>query len=108
MLDQKTGQQVKFKTILYKQGDLLFWSDYWKADYGIGIFIEYVNNFNVKDIYSTNTLELSSTWARILITNNENIEVKMFPQTSISKTSNHKNLQAFKDHDSKFRFKNNK
>lgn len=108
MLDHKTGHQDKFKTILYTQGDLLYWSDYWRADYGIGMFIEYVDNFNVKDIYSTNNVHTSSTWVKLLITNNEIIEVRMFPQTSISNTHNHKDLQAFKEHDSKFRFNNNR
>ena len=108
MLDQETGHQDKFKTISYKQGDLLYWSDFWSADYGVGIFIEYVDNFNVKDIYSTNTSQLSSAWVKLLITNKDSLEIKMFPQSSISRTHNHKSLQDFREYDSKFRYNKNR
>ena len=108
MLDQKTGHQDKFKATQYNKGDLLYWSDFWRSDYGIGIFVEYDNNFNVKDIYSSNVEKTSSTWVKLLIVSKEVIEIRTFPQTSISSICNHKSLKEFKDYDSKFRFKKNR
>ena len=93
---------------MYKKGDLLYWNDYWNATCGIGIFIEYVNNFHVKDIYSTNTAQKSSNWVRLLITNNDNLDMRMFPQTSVSAINNHQKIEDFHEHVSKFRFKRNK
>ena len=107
MLDQKIGHQNKLKIALYKKGDLLYWNDYWNTAYGVGIFIEYVNNFNVTDIYATNAEEKSSTWVSLLITNN-NLAIRMFPQTSVSATNNYQNLKDFQEHVSKFRFKRNR
>ena len=101
MLDQQTGHQIKSKTILYKKGDLLYWNDYWDSSHGIGIFIEYVNNFNVTDIYATNASEKSSTWVSLLITNNDNLAVRMFPQTSVSAINNYQSLEDFQEYVSK-------
>ena len=108
MLDQKTGRQIKLKIDLYKKGDLLYWTDYWNATFGVGVFVEYVNNFNVTDIYATKEAQKSSTWVMLLITNNDNLEIKTLPQTSVSAINNHQSIVEFQEHVSRFRFKRNK
>lgn len=108
MLDRQTGHQSKFKINLYKTGDLLYWSDYWNTTYGIGIFLEYVNDFNVEDIYSTDSSKTSPTWVNLLITKNSKLDIKMFPQTSVSVSHNYQCIEDFQEHVSKFRFKRNK
>lgn len=108
MLGQQIGHQNKSKTALYKKGDLLYWNDFWNTTHGIGIFIEYIDDFNVTDIYATNAAEKSSTWVRLLITINNNLEMRMFPQTSVSAISNHQNIENFQEYVSRFRFKRNK
>ena len=108
MLDQQTGHQSKLKIVLYKKGDLLYWTDYWNTAFGVGVFVEYVNNFNVTDIYATKEAQKSSTWVMLLITNNDNLEMKMLPQTSVSEINNHQSIEDFQEHVSKFRFKRNK
>ncbi len=107
MLDQQTGHPTRSKTALYKKGDLLYWTDYWNGTVGIGVFVEYVNNFNVTDIYATKEAQKSSTWVMLLITSNDNLEMKTFPQTSVSAISNHQNIEEFQEHVSRFRFKRN-
>ena len=107
MLDQQIGHQIKSKTALYEKGDLLFWNDYWNATFGIGVFIEYVNNFNVTDIYATNASQKSSTWVMLLITIDDNLDMKMFPQTSISAINEHQSIEEFKEYVSRFRLKKN-
>ena len=108
MLDQQTGHQSRLKIDLYKKGELLYWADYWNATFGIGVFVEYVNNFNVTDLYATKEAQKSSTWVMLLITSNDNLEMKTFPQTSVSVISNHQNIEEFQEHVSRFRFKRNK
>ena len=108
MLEKQTGHQNKSKKTLYNKGDLLYWNDFWNSSYGIGIFLEYASNFNVKDIYSNEKNQKASTWVKLLVANNGKIDIRTFPQTSISLTSNHQSLEEFQDHVSKFRLKRNK
>ena len=108
MLDQQTGHQNKLKIALYKKGELLYWTDYWNATFGIGVFVEYVNNFNVTDIYATKEAQKSSAWVMLLINSNDNLEMKMFPQTSVSEINNHQSVEDFQEYVSKFRFKRNR
>lgn len=108
MQEKQTGHQRKFKINLYNKGDLLYWSDYWNSTFGIGIFLEYASNFNVKDIYSNDKAQKSTAWVKLLVSNNDKIDIRTFPQTSISLINNHKDLKEFQDHVSKFRFKRNK
>ena len=108
MLEKQTGHQNKSKIILYSKGDLLYWNDFWNSTYGIGIFLEYVSNFNVKDIYSNEKNQKASTWVKLLVTNDNKIDIRTFPQTSISLINNHKSLEEFQGYVSKFRPKRNK
>lgn len=108
MLEKQTGHQKKSRTILYNKGDLLYWNDFWNSSYGIGIFLEYANNFNVKDIYSNEKNQVASTWVKLLVVNNDKIDIRTFPQTSISLINNHQSLEEFQSYVSQFRLKRNK
>ena len=108
MLEKQTGHQNKSRTSLYNKGDLLYWNDFWNSSYGIGIFLEYASNFNVKDIYSNEENQKACTWVKILVANNDKMDIRTFPQTSVSLANNHQNLEEFKKHVSKFRLKRNK
>ena len=99
---------MKLEKNRYVSGNLLYWNDYWNNDHGVGIFLEYVNDFNVKDIYSNDKTQKASTWVKLLVINDSKIDIRTFPQTSISLVENHQDLQDFKDYVSKFRFKSNK
>jgi len=99
---------MKLEKNKYVVGDLLYWSDYWCQTYGIGIFLGYVLDFNVSDLYSNVNEKEVIAWANLLITKENTLEKKMFPQTSISLTSDHQDLKEFQHYVSKFRFKINK
>ena len=99
---------MKLEKNKYEVGDLLYWNDYWCQTCGIGIFLGYVLDFNVIDLYSNVNEKEVIAWANLLITKENMLEKKMFPQTSISLISDHQDLKDFQHYVSNFRFKINK
>ncbi len=97
---------MKLEKNKYVAGDLLYWNDYWCQTYGIGIFLGYVLDFNVCDLYYNVSEKEVIAWANLLITNDNTTETKMFPQTSISLISDHQDITDFQNYVSMFRFKN--
>ena len=101
---------MKYNREIFNTGDLIYWYDFWHSECGIGLFLNYINNFNVKDIYikNTNSLDYDNRWINVLVDEKENLYQRMFPPTSVYLQSKFKTLEEFKIHVENFRPQKNK
>ena len=96
---------MKYKKELYNQGDLIYWYDFWQSKFGVGLFLNYVNNFNVKDIYvkNPNIAKNDVRWLNVLINDNNMLTYRIFPPTSVCLQNKYKSIGDFKSHVENFR-----
>lgn len=94
---------MKLEKSIYNRGDLLYWNDFWNATCGIGLFIGYVNDFNVRDISVSEEYYVDKSWVNLLITEGEFLQTKVFPQTSVCLQYKFKSLEEFNNHVKHFR-----
>ena len=74
---------MKLEKTNFSKGDLLYWNDFWNATCGIGIFLNYVEDFNAKDIAVRENYYTNSSWVNVLITLNSEVSTRVFPPTSV-------------------------
>jgi len=87
----------------FEKGDLLYWSDFWSATCGIGIFLNYVKDFNTKDIAIKEKYYTNTCWVNVLITLDNEISTRVFPPTSVCLQTKFKNLKEFDTYIKNFR-----
>lgn len=79
----------------FEKGDLLYWNDFWNATCGIGIFLNYVKDFNTKDIAIKEKYYTNSSWVNVLITSDNEISTRVFPPTSVCLQTKFKSIEEF-------------
>ena len=94
---------MKLEKTSFSKGDLLYWNDFWNATCGIGIFLDYVKDFNAKDISISEKYYTNSSWVNVLITLNGGVSTRVFPPTSVCLQEEFKNLEEFDKYIKKFR-----
>ena len=87
---------MKLEITDFKKGDLLYWNDFWNATCGIGIFLNYVKDFNTSDIAIKEKYHVNSSWVNVLITKiNGGVSTRVFPPTSVCLQTQFKDLEEF-------------
>lgn len=94
---------MKLETKDFKKGDLLYWNDFWNATCGIGIFLNYANNFNANDIAVNDKYYTNSSWINVLISFKGGLSTRVFPPTSVCLQNKFKNLEEFDKYIKNFR-----
>lgn len=94
---------MKLEKISFSKGDLLYWNDFWNATCGIGIFLNYVKDFNTRDIAISDQYYTDSSWVNVLITLKGGVSTRVFPPTSVCLQEKFKNLEEFDKYIKKFR-----
>jgi len=97
---------MKLEKIIYKKGDLIYWSDFWCQSCGIGLFLNYVKSLNTKDIsIKDNVYYEDNTWINVFICLDGQVEVRKFPPTAVCLQSNFKSIEEFDSYVKRFRSK---
>lgn len=97
---------MKLEKTVYKEGDLLYWNDFWCSTCGIGLFLNYVKSLNTKDIsINDNKYYSNNSWVNILICTDGFIESRVFPPTSTCLQSTFKSIEEFDKYVKNFRSK---
>lgn len=101
---------MKYKKERYDEGDLIYWYDFWSSKFGVGLFLNYENNFNIKDIYikNPNVSKNEVRWLNVLVNDNDMLIQRIFPPTSVYLQSKFKSIGEFKNHVENFRPQKNK
>ena len=94
---------MKLEKSAYNKGDLLYWNDFWNSTCGIGLFIGYVNDFNVSDISVSDEYYVDKSWVSLLIEEDNSLQTKVFPQTSVCLQYKFSSLEEFNNHVKHFR-----
>ena len=94
---------MKLEKTSFSKGDLLYWNDFWNATCGIGIFLNYVKDFNTRDIAISDQYYTDSSWVNVLISLKGEVSVRVFPPTSVCLQAKFKNLEEFDKYIRKFR-----
>lgn len=95
---------MKLEITAFKKGDLLYWNDFWNATCGIGVFLNYVKDFNTRDIAIKEKYYTDSCWVNVLITNvNGSMITRVFPPTAVCLQTKFKNLEEFDKYIKNFR-----
>ena len=94
---------MKLEITTFKKGDLLYWNDFWNATRGIGVFLNYVKDFNTKDIAVKEKYYTNSCWVNVLITLDNGVSTRVFPPTSVCLQTKFKNLEEFDKYIKNFR-----
>lgn len=95
---------MKLEITAFKKGDLLYWNDFWNATCGIGVFLNYVKDFNTRDIAIKEKYYTNSCWVNVLITKvNGSMSIRVFPPTSVCLQTKFKNLEEFDKYIKNFR-----
>lgn len=101
---------MKYKKDRYDEGDLIYWYDFWSSKFGVGLFLNYENNFNIKDIYikNPNVSKNEVRWLNVLVNDNDMLIQRIFPPTSVYLQCKFKSIGEFKNHVENFRPQKNK
>ena len=94
---------MKLEITTFKKGDLLYWNDFWNATCGIGVFLDYVKDFNTRDIAIKEKYYTNSCWVNVLITLDNGVSTRVFPPTSVCLQTKFKNLEEFDKYIKNFR-----
>lgn len=94
---------MKLEKSAYNKGDLLYWNDFWNSTCGIGLFIGYVNDFNVSDISVSYEYYVDKSWVNLLIAVGNSFQTKVFPQTSVCLQQKFESLEEFNKYVKHFR-----
>ena len=94
---------MKLEKTSLSKGDLLYWNDFWNATCGIGIFLNYVKDFNTRDIAISDQYYTDSSWVNVLISLKGGVSTRVFPPTSVCLQAKFKSLEEFDKYIKNFR-----